>query len=161
MRFWASCALGVATVAGAAAMQTAVAATLVEMARSNGQLGMLLKAAESTGLAEELQSEKGPLTLLAPSDAAFAALGDEKLKDLMRPENADALARLLKRHIVAQAVSYDLIKGQTLTVPTLDGTSVTFDATGTALKIDGHVAASDSKADNGVIVVVDKLLAAS
>ena len=131
---------------------------IVEIAQAAGSFKTLLAAAQAAGLVAPLVGE-GPLTVLAPTDDAFAALGDAQIAELLKPENKDTLARILKYHVIAGAVgSTDALKAGA--AATLAGPEVSFGLEGGRLRINGdvNVIANDVKASNGVIHVIDKVL---
>ena len=78
-----------ASLLGASAI--AQSGNIVEVAAKAGKFNTLLTAAKAAGLAGAL-SGKGPFTVFAPTDAAFAKLGDAAIGDLLKPENKDKLA---------------------------------------------------------------------
>lgn len=131
---------------------------IVETAAAAGSFGTLLAAAEAAGLVDALKAE-GPLTVLAPTDEAFAALGEETLAGLLRPENRETLARILKYHVIAGSVgAADAL--QAGRAATLAGPEVTFALAGGRLVVNGEVSvvANDVAASNGVIHVIDRVL---
>jgi Fasciclin domain len=54
----------------------------------------------AAGLVDTL-SGKGPFTVFAPTDKAFAKLHEKTLKDLLKPENKDRLASIFRYHVFA------------------------------------------------------------
>jgi transforming growth factor-beta-induced protein len=144
-----------ATTDAAAADATApVDPNLVELAVADGRFTSLVAAVKKAGLVETL-SGPGPLTVFAPTDAAFtaalAALG--KTLDQL---TADELKPILTYHVLAGAVrSTDLKAGP---VKTVSGFSAFVSTMGGA-KINGvSVVTADIAAKNGVIHVIDKVL---
>lgn len=134
---------------------------IVEVASAAGQFGTLLAAAEAAGLVETLQSD-GPLTLFAPTDEAFAKLPAGTVESLLQPENKDQLVAVLTYHVVAGKVkakdalaagSAETVQGGTLTfsVETHDGHD--------HAQVNGvNIVATDVKATNGVVHVIDEVL---
>lgn len=116
----------------------------------------LLAAAEAAGLADTLKSD-GPFTVFAPTDDAFAALGEEKIAMLLEPENKDKLAGILKYHVISGKVMSADLAGKELTTDTLNG-EIDIDATSGVMVNDATVIKADVKASNGVIHVIDKVL---
>jgi uncharacterized surface protein with fasciclin (FAS1) repeats len=135
-------------------------ADIVETAKAAGSFGTLLAAAEAAGLVGALQGE-GPLTVFAPTDAAFAALPEGTVESLLLPENKDALAGILKLHVIAGKVMSKDLAGTTTVADTLNG-SVTVDGTdGVKVIAAGSTATvitADVKASNGIIHVIDTVL---
>ncbi|MDG1491945.1 MAG: fasciclin domain-containing protein, partial [Planctomycetota bacterium] len=74
--------------------------TLVDLAVGAGNFTTLVAAVEAAGLVDALSGE-GPLTVFAPTDAAFAALGEDTLKELLTERGRPQLTRILLHHVVA------------------------------------------------------------
>lgn len=130
---------------------------LVATAGAAGKFKTLLAAAQAAGLAETL-AKQGPFTIFAPTDAAFDALPKGAVEDLLRPENREKLARILKHHVVSGRVyAADVLAGKPLT--TLAGTQLTAKATKGEARIgDAKIAKTDIDAGNGVIHVIESVL---
>jgi len=133
---------------------------IVGTAAAVGSFGTLLAAAEAAGLVDALSGE-GPLTVFAPTDDAFAALPEGTVETLLKPENKEALAGILKLHVIAgKVVSADLA-GTTTTATTLNGdleVDGTDGVTVTAPGSSATVVTADVMASNGVIHVIDTVL---
>lgn len=134
---------------------------IVETAAAAGSFSTLLAAAEAAGLVGALKGD-GPLTVFAPTDEAFAALPEGTVETLLKPENKDALAGVLKLHVIAGAkVKSADLAGQKITASTLNG-DLSVDGThGVVLTAPGSTAtviAADVSASNGVIHVIDTVL---
>lgn len=111
-------------------------------------------------LAAELEgalADEGPFTVFAPNDAAFDALPDGLLDELLA-DPAGALTDILLYHVVpAKALSGDLEDGQTIT--TLQGQDLVVTIDGDDVFInDAKVIAANLEADNGVVHVIDAVL---
>ena len=130
---------------------------LVEVAESAGQFSKLLAAAEAAGLAEALAGE-GPLTVLAPTDAAFARLPAGTLENLLKPENKGELAELLKLHVLEGRVqSAEALEAEEANA--LSGGTLIFDVGNNGPTVNGaRLVRTDLAATNGVIHVVDAVL---
>jgi len=130
---------------------------LVAVASKAGSFNTLLKAAVAAGLADTL-ANGGPFTIFAPNDEAFAKLGKDTIADLLKPENKDKLAAILKYHVVSGAVmSPEAVK--LTSAKTLQGGDLTLKVVDGKLTIDGaKVIAADVEGSNGVIHVVDSVL---
>lgn len=130
---------------------------IVETAAAAGSFTTLLAAAQAAGLVDVLKGE-GPLTVFAPTDEAFSALPAGTVETLLKPENKDQLAAILKLHVIAgQKVKSADLAGKTLTAETLNGT-IAIDATDGVKINDANVITADIKASNGIIHVIDKVL---
>ena len=134
-------------------------AGICDTAVAAGNFKTLYAATKAAGLVETLNT-KGPFTVFAPIDEAFAKLPkgtvDGLLKDLPK------LTEILKYHVVNGAVpAADVAVHKNIT--TLQGQDVKVDAAKWHLhkniKInDANIIKADVKADNGVIHVIDKVL---
>ncbi len=119
---------------------------LVDTAVAAGNFNTLVKALGAAGL-ENLLKGKGPYTVFAPTDEAFAKLPEGKLDELLADK--EKLAAVLKYHVVPgkvsaadvlQAREFKTAEGQTLSVQQLD------------------VAKADIETKNGIIHVIDSVL---
>jgi uncharacterized surface protein with fasciclin (FAS1) repeats len=130
---------------------------LVATAVEAGKFTTLAAALEAAGLVEALQG-KGPFTVFAPTDAAFAKLPAGTLDNLLKPENKDQLAAILKFHVVAGRV-YSDAAAQGATVATLQGQSLTTRGSDGKVTVNGAaVLSADIDSTNGVIHVIDTVL---
>lgn len=132
------------------------ASNIVDTAKSAGSFQTLLTAAEAAGLVETLQGE-GPFTVFAPTDDAFAALPEGKVERLLKPENKDELASILKYHVVpGKILSTDLEDG--MKAKTANGKKVTIDLDDGPMINQANIVNPDITAENGVIHVIDKVI---
>jgi uncharacterized surface protein with fasciclin (FAS1) repeats len=141
---------------------SAYAANIVETAQSAGQFKTLLAAAQAAGLADALAGP-GPFTVFAPTDAAFAKLGDKTIADLLKPENKDKLATILKYHVLSGVVKAADVPRKATIVATLagegdNGVRVRRSKKGGVRVDSAHVIKANIMADNGVIHVIDSVL---
>lgn len=130
--------------------------TIVEVVVANGSLKTFLAGLRAARLVETLIGE-GPFTVFAPSDAAFAALGRETVKDLFEPEDRDKLIKVLNYHIVpGKIAASDLKSGD---VKTLAGNSVKIKVIPSIVMVnDAKVVRADIQAQNGIVHVIDKVM---
>ena len=151
--------LALATAFAAAVSVHAQAANIVGVAKSTGKFNTLLAAAEAAGLVGAL-SGRGPLTVFAPTDDAFAKLPQGTVESLLQPENRDKLASILKYHVLPRKLTADMLPHKTIPVKSLntsDRLHVTKSAKGVTVN-DANVISANVRADNGVIHVIDKVL---
>lgn len=130
---------------------------LVAVAESNGSFTFLTKALRAAGLAETLQG-KGPFTVFAPTDAAFAKLPQDAVQDLLKKENKEVLVKILQYHVVQGSVSSgDLKSGE---VKSIEGgpINVKVDPSAGITVNDAKVVQPDIKASNGIIHVIDNVI---
>jgi uncharacterized surface protein with fasciclin (FAS1) repeats len=152
-------ALGTSALAGASASSAAPAApqkNIVQTAIAAGKFKTLVALVKQAGLAGTL-SGKGPYTVFAPTDAAFAKVPKATLVALGK--NKAELKAVLLYHVVKGSVPAS--KVVTLTsATTLDaGKTVKIAVSGKTVKIDGAtVTTADVMASNGIIHVINKVL---
>lgn len=140
------------------AAPTSMAATkdIVAIASGDAQFKTLTKALGAAGLVPTLQG-KGPFTVFAPTDAAFAALPKGALEDLLKPANKAKLTKILTYHVVPGAVLSTSLKSGN--VKSVEGSSLKVVVAAGKVTVEGaHVVKADIKASNGVIHVIDKVL---
>lgn len=142
---------------------------IVENAMNSKDHTTLVAAVKAAGLVETLQG-KGPFTVFAPTNEAFAALPKGAVEDLLKPQNKEKLVKVLTCHVVAANALSTAIekmiaddKGEH-DVKTVGGcvlkakesmNKITLtDENGTV----AHVTIADVKQSNGVIHVIDKVL---
>jgi uncharacterized surface protein with fasciclin (FAS1) repeats len=134
-------------------MSAANAKDIVDSAVSAGNFNTLAAALKAADLVGTLKG-KGPFTVFAPTDAAFAKIPKDQLDRLLKDKVQ--LTAVLTYHVIpgavmskdVKAVAVKTLQGMTLNLTTLDG-----------LKIDGAaVTAADIVADNGVIHAIDTVL---
>ena len=100
---------------------------IVETAVGAGQFNTLVAAVQAAGLADALQGE-GPFTVFAPTDEAFANLPEGTVESLLKPENKDQLAAILKYHVVSgKVMASDVLNA--MQVETLEGSSASISLT--------------------------------
>jgi uncharacterized surface protein with fasciclin (FAS1) repeats len=129
--------------------------TIVDVAVGAGSFNTLVAAVQAAGLVDALSAE-GPLTVLAPTDDAFAALPEGLVECLLLPENEEALTSILTYHVIDGAVmSTDLTDGE---VPTLQGETVTVDLSDGVMFNNASVVQADVMASNGVIHAIDGVI---
>jgi len=133
------------------------AKNIVETAVSAGQFTTLVTALKAAGLVGALEG-KGPFTVFAPTDAAFAKLPAGTVQTLLEPKNKKKLTEILTYHVVAGDVrAADVVK--LTSAKTLNGQSVTISVNGGVVKVDdATVVKTDIVASNGVIHVIDTVL---
>ena len=130
---------------------------VVETAVAAGSFNTLAKALEAADLVDALKG-KGPFTVFAPTDDAFAKLPAGTLEGLLKPEKKADLQSILKYHVVSGKVmaadvvklkSADTLQGKKLTIKVQDGTVMVDKAT---------VTKTDIQCSNGVIHVIDSVV---
>jgi uncharacterized surface protein with fasciclin (FAS1) repeats len=99
----------------------------------------------------------GPLTVFAPTNAAFDALPPGTLDSLLEPANADRLRNLLKYHVTTSALSVDkLSDGQVIGMA--NGAKTEIKKSGDSVTINGANVVASIPASNGIVHVIDAVL---
>ena len=129
---------------------------IVAVASSAGSFKTLVAAVKAAGLVETLQG-KGPFTVFAPTDEAFAKLPPGTVEDLLKPENKDKLVAILTYHVVPGKVMAADVK--TMMVKTVNGKELSIKVDDGKVTVnDAKVIKTDVAASNGVIHVIDTVL---
>jgi uncharacterized surface protein with fasciclin (FAS1) repeats len=126
---------------------------IVDTAVAAGNFKTLATALQAAGLVDTLKG-KGPFTVFAPTDEAFAKVPKEQLDALLKDKAA--LTKVLTYHVVpGKVMAKDVKAGK---VKTVQGSELTL-ATAGGVMVDGaKVTATDIVADNGVIHVIDSVV---
>ena len=142
-------------IAGAIALAAASAQAkdIVDTAVAAGNFKTLVTALQAAGLVDTLKG-KGPFTVFAPTDEAFAKIPKADLDALLKDKAK--LTSVLTYHVVpGKILSKNIKPGK---VKTVQGSELTI-ATAGGVTVDGvKVIAADIVADNGVIHVIDSVL---
>jgi uncharacterized surface protein with fasciclin (FAS1) repeats len=131
----------------------AQAKDIVDTAVGAGNFKTLAAALTAAGLIDTLKG-KGPFTVFAPTDAAFAKVPKADLDALLADKAK--LTKVLTYHVVpGKVMAKDVKAGK---VKTVQGGEITVATTG-GVTVDGaKVSATDIVADNGVIHVIDSVI---
>ena len=143
--------------------------TVVDVAVGSKDHSTLVVAVKAADLVSTLQG-KGPFTVFAPTNEAFAKLPKGTVENLLKPENKATLAKILTYHVVAGnldaaavvkaikdgkgKVELKTVSGGTLTASLKNGKVILTDEKGGF----ATVTATDLKAGNGVVHVIDTVL---
>jgi transforming growth factor-beta-induced protein len=130
---------------------------IVDTAVGAGSFKTLVAAVQAADLVETLKG-KGPFTVFAPSDEAFAKLPKGTVEDLLKPENKEKLVAILTYHVVpGKVLAKDVVKltaaktiqGQEVAIKVADGKVTVNNST---------VVKTDIECSNGVIHVIDSVI---
>jgi len=143
--------------------------TVVDVAVGSKDHSTLVVAVKAADLVSTLQG-KGPFTVFAPTNEAFAKLPKGTVENLLKPENKATLAKILTYHVVAGnldaaavvkaikdgngKVTLKTVSGGALTASLKNGKVILIDEKGGI----ATVTATDLKAENGVVHVIDTVL---
>ena len=130
---------------------------IVDTAVEAGSFKTLAAALTAADLVETLKG-KGPFTVFAPTDEAFANLPEGTVEDLLKPENKDKLVAVLTYHVVAgKVLAADVVKLKK--AETVQGSEVRIKVKKGSVKVDGaNVVKTDIECTNGVIHVIDAVI---
>ena len=161
MHFFRSLAVaGFAVLALTASLPARAADDIVDTAVKAGTFNTLVAAVKAAGLVDVLKG-KGPFTVFAPTDEAFAKLPKDTLASLLKPENKDQLAAILKFHVVPgkyDAARITRAKAKVFGLKSAQGANVVVDLRG-GVKVSGaKVVKTDVVTSNGVIHVIDTVM---
>ncbi|MGI9523757.1 MAG: fasciclin domain-containing protein [Hyphomicrobiaceae bacterium] len=130
---------------------------IVDTAVKAGSFNTLVAAVKAAGLVDTLKG-KGPFTVFAPTDAAFAKLPKGTVEDLLKPENKSKLAAILTYHVVPGKVMSKDIAGKKLSPKSVQGQTIAVDATQGVKVNNAKVVTADIATSNGVIHVIDTVI---
>ena len=160
--FSAALIAGLVTVSGAAVAgshteKKADAKDIVDTAVAAGSFKTLAAALTAAGLVDTLKG-KGPFTVFAPTDEAFAKIPKADLDKLLADKAK--LTKVLTYHVVAgNVMAADVLKMNGKGAKTVEGSEVKITVKGTEVMVDGaKVVKTDIKASNGVIHVIDAVI---
>ncbi|TLP79624.1 fasciclin domain-containing protein [Maribacter sp. ACAM166] len=143
--------------------------TIVSVAAGDERFSTLVTAVQAANLVETLNS-KGPFTVFAPTNDAFAKLPEGTVETLVKPESKETLTGILTYHVVAGAYNaadvidaiqtndgrFDIetIQGGTITLSLKDGNVLLTDVNGGS----ATVIIADVMASNGIIHAIDSVV---
>ncbi len=130
---------------------------IVDIAASADAFTTLVAAVQAAGLVDVLK-DRGPYTVFAPTNEAFAKLPEATLNNLLLPENKDKLVQILTYHVVpGKVLAKDVVN--LVSAETVQGSNVMVTTNhGMVMIDDANVIQADIKAKNGVIHVIDKVI---
>jgi uncharacterized surface protein with fasciclin (FAS1) repeats len=130
---------------------------IVDTAVAAGNFKTLAAALGAADLVETLKG-KGPFTVFAPTDEAFGKLPKGTVEELLKPENKGKLTAILTYHVVpGRVMAADVVKLSE--AKTVQGSKAKIRVTdGKVYVDDAQVTATDIKAGNGVIHVIDSVI---
>ena len=150
-KFLAALAIAAATVAN---VSLAAEKNIVDTAISAGSFKTLVTAIQKAGLVETLKG-KGPFTVFAPTDAAFAKIPKAQLDALLADKAM--LTKVLTYHVVAGKVMAADVKAGS--VKSVEGENLTITTDNGGVQVDkANVVKTDIIASNGVIHVIDSVM---
>ena len=137
-------------------------ASIVDVAVSNGSFTTLVAALQATGLDTVLDDQESTFTVFAPTDAAFALLGQDTIDALLA--DPDTLKDILLYHVISgseilQDAAITVAQSESNKADMANGRQTALTLAGSTLYINkSAVSLADVMADNGVIHVVDQVI---
>lgn len=116
-----------------------------------------LVAAVQAASLENALVNAGPLMVFAPTNKAFDALPEGTVTDLLKPENKDALANILKHHVTAGNYNKEFLK-KFKKLGQANDQNTTVEVKGGDVYVGGAKIIASIPAGNGIVHVVDKVI---
>lgn len=130
--------------------------TVLKIAIDSPDHTTLVTAVQAAGLENALVNA-GPLMVFAPTNEAFDALPEGTIKELLKLENKDKLALILKHHVTPGNYSKDFLK-KFKKLGQASNESVTIEVKGNDVYVGGAKILVSIPAGNGIVHVVDKVI---
>lgn len=130
--------------------------TIGEIVQTSTALTQLNAAAEFAGVSGLLK-DKGPMTVFAPTEQAFAALDSEVRERLLDPRNRAELFAVLQRHVLPGRLYSDQFHTGTMTGYGESELEFTWSSSGFFVE-GARIVHTDVEATNGVVHLIDRLL---
>ncbi|MCA6074394.1 fasciclin domain-containing protein [Fulvivirga sedimenti] len=134
----------------------ASAPNILNIAVKSADHSTLVAAVQAADLENALVNA-GPLMVFAPTNAAFDALPEGTVESLLKPENKDALANILKYHVTPGNYDKEFLK-KFKKLGQANDQSVSVDVDGDDVYVGGAKIIASIPASNGIIHVVDKVI---
>lgn len=131
---------------------------IVDTAIEAGSFKTLVAAVQAAELVNTLKG-KGPFTVFAPTDEAFAKLPKSTLADLLKPENKKKLQAILTYHVVAgKVMAADVVKLSS--AKTVQGSDIKIEIKDGSVILNGNskVITTDVETSNGVCHIIDTVI---
>ena len=135
------------------AAATTTSSDIVTYASSSSSFTTLTSALKAAGLTQTLQG-KGPYTVFAPTDAAFAAIPPETLQRLLQPQNRETLRNILRYHVVSGEITSP---GEVRTLAD-KSVNVQVDRTNNQIAVNNTRVVQPIQTSNGVIYAINEVL---
>ncbi|WP_431163898.1 fasciclin domain-containing protein [Flagellimonas beolgyonensis] len=129
---------------------------VLQIALGSPDHSTLVAAVQAADLENALVNA-GPLMVFAPTNAAFDALPPGTVEDLLKPENKEALANILKYHVTPGNYSKDFLK-KFKKLGQANNQNVIVEVQGDDVFVGGAKIIASVPAGNGIVHVVDKVI---
>ena len=130
---------------------------VIDKLNETGKFTKLNETLMKSGLKENLEG-KGPFTVFAPLDDAFAAISAQTYYGLLREDNKDKLVNILGRHVFSKKITSSNIDGE-IKLKAINGEEVTIKKVSGIVYInEAEVVTADIEVSNGVIHFINRVL---
>ena len=130
---------------------------VIDKLNEAGKFTKLNETLSKSGLNENLKG-KGPLTVFAPLDDAFAAISAQTYYGLLREDNKDKLVNILGRHVFSKKITSSDIDNE-IKLKAINGEEVTIKKVNGIVYInEAEVVTADIEVSNGVIHFINRVL---
>ncbi len=130
--------------------------TVLDIAIGSKEHTTLVAAVQAAEL-ENVLVNAGPLMVFAPTNAAFNELPDGTLDDLLKPENKEKLAFILKHHVTPGNYDKEFLK-KFKKLGQASDQSINVEVKGDEVYVGGAKIIASIPAGNGIVHVVDKVI---
>ena len=130
---------------------------VIDKLNETGKFTKLNETLMKSGLSENLKG-KGPFTVFAPLDDAFAAISAQTYYGLLREDNKDKLVNILGRHVFSKKITSSDIDSE-IKLKAINGEEVTIKKVSGIVYInEAEVVTADIEVSNGVIHFINRVL---
>ena len=130
---------------------------VIDKLNETGKFTKLNETLMKSGLSEDLK-DKGPFTVFAPLDDAFAAISAKTYYGLLREENKDKLVNILGRHVFLKKINSSQIDGE-IKLKAINGEEITIKKVNGIVYInEAEVVTADVETSNGIIHFINRVL---
>mgnify|MGYP001245210245 FL=1 len=131
--------------------------SVIDKLNETGKFTKLNETLSKSGLNENLKG-KGPFTVFAPLDDAFAAISAQTYYGLLREDNKDKLVNILGRHVFSKKITSSDIDSE-IKLKAINGEEVTIKKVNGIVYInEAEVVTADIEVSNGVIHFINRVL---
>ena len=133
--------------------------TLNDLVKEESNIKTFLVALDSAKMSWVLRQDNDAYILFAPTDEAFALLGEEAVNNLLLPENRTTLFNLVRNHIVKGRVPSEVMTGG-MSAETESRTKLVFEAAedGTKTVNGAKFVKTDIEGSNGIVHIIDRVI---
>ena len=130
---------------------------VIDKLNETGKFIKLNETLQKSGLDENLKG-KGPFTVFAPLDDAFAAISAKTYYGLLREDNKEKLINILGRHVFSKKITSSDIEGETK-LKAINGEEITIKkVNGIVYVNEAEVVTADIEVTNGVVHFINRVL---